>query len=84
MAETETTIRRLQEADPLREPVLRSAIRALDLPDGGRGLDAGCGIGLQALLLAEAVGPSGRVVGLDRSAAFLRHATERVERAGLA
>ena len=30
----------------LREPVIRSAIQALQLPEGTRGLDAGCGIGL--------------------------------------
>jgi len=50
-------IRRLLEANPLREPVLRSAIQALQLPPGSRGLDVGCGIGLQALLLADEVGP---------------------------
>ena len=37
---------------PLRERLLRAAIQALDLPAGSQGLDAGCGIGLPALLLA--------------------------------
>ena len=67
----------------LREPVLRSAIQALHLPSGSRGLDAGCGIGLPALLLAEAVGPAGHVTGLDLSPEFLVYAEEIVEQAGL-
>lgn len=76
MSDTTTgnIIRKLEEADPLREPVLRKAIQALQLPHGSRGLDAGCGIGGPALCLAEAVGPAGQVVGLDLSAALLRHA----------
>ncbi len=45
--------------NPLIEPVDHSAILALQLPLGSRGLDAGCGIGLQALLLAEADGACG-------------------------
>jgi ubiquinone/menaquinone biosynthesis C-methylase UbiE len=69
--------------NPLREPVLRSAIQALQLPSGSQGLDAGCGIGLQALLLAEAVGPAGHVTGLDLSPEFLVRAEGVVEQAGL-
>jgi len=73
----------LRVSNPLREPVLCSAIEALQLPSGSRGLDAGCGIGLPALLLAEAVGPAGHVTGLDLSPEFLVHAEEIVEQAGL-
>jgi len=46
-------IQRSLDANPLREPVLGSVIQSLGLPFGSHGLDAGCGIGLQALLLAE-------------------------------
>jgi demethylmenaquinone methyltransferase/2-methoxy-6-polyprenyl-1,4-benzoquinol methylase len=67
----------------LREPVLRSAIQTLKFPSGSRGLDAGCGIGLQALLLAEAVGAAGHIIGLDLSPEFLDHAEEMVRKAGL-
>jgi demethylmenaquinone methyltransferase/2-methoxy-6-polyprenyl-1,4-benzoquinol methylase len=35
----------LSLSDSLREPVIRSAIQALQLPLRSRGLDAGCGIG---------------------------------------
>jgi len=69
--------------NPLREPVLRSAIQALQFPSGSRGLDAGCGIGLQTLLLAEAVGPAGHIIGLDLSPEFLDHAEEMVAKTGL-
>lgn len=69
--------------NPLIEPVDRSAIRALQLPSGSRGLDAGCGIGLQALLLAEAVGPAGHVTGLDLSPELLAHARDMAKKAGL-
>jgi demethylmenaquinone methyltransferase/2-methoxy-6-polyprenyl-1,4-benzoquinol methylase len=69
--------------DRLKEPILRSAIQALQLPLGSRGLDAGCGIGLQALLLAETVGPAGHVTGLDLSSEFLVCAEEIVRKADL-
>jgi ubiquinone/menaquinone biosynthesis C-methylase UbiE len=83
MTDTGTYIQRLMVTNPLAEPVVRSAIQALQLPSGSRGLDAGCGIGLQALLLAEAVGPAGHVTGLDLSPEFLVYAREIVDRAGL-
>lgn len=73
----------LSLTDPLREPVLRGAIEALQLPPGSRGLDAGCGIGLQVLLLAQAVGPAGHVTGLDISPAFLAHARAIAGKSGL-
>lgn len=69
--------------NPLAESTYRSAIQALQLPAGSRGLDAGCGIGLQALLLAEAIGLGGHVTGLDVSPEFLALGREIVEKAGL-
>jgi len=58
----------------LRLPALKSAIDALDLPGSSHGLDAGCGIGLQAQMLAEAVGASGRVTGVDAAKELVEHA----------
>jgi demethylmenaquinone methyltransferase/2-methoxy-6-polyprenyl-1,4-benzoquinol methylase len=83
-ADAGETIRLLEVSDPLRRPVIRAAIQALHLPPGSRGLDVGCGIGLQALQLAEAVGPSGHVTGLDLSPQLLQHANGLAARAGLA
>ena len=83
MTDTDAYIRRLVESNPLREPTLRSAIQALQLPSGSRGLDAGCGIGSHTLLLAEAVGPGGHVTGLDLSPEFLVHAREIANKSSL-
>jgi ubiquinone/menaquinone biosynthesis C-methylase UbiE len=58
-------------------------VRALKLPRGSRGLDAGCGIGLQCLLMAEEVGLAGHVTGLDVSAEMLEHGNAIVKEAGL-
>jgi ubiquinone/menaquinone biosynthesis C-methylase UbiE len=60
--------------NPLREPTLCAAIASLELPRGSRGLDIGCGIGLQAPLLASAVGPGGHIAGLDISRPVLQFA----------
>ena len=70
-------------ADPLQEPVIRSAIQALALSPGSRGLDVGCGIGLQSLLLAESVGGAGQVTGIDLSPEFMVYATGIAEKAGM-
>ena len=68
---------------PLREPVLREAVRILRVPPGSRGLDAGCGAGRPVLLLADAVGPEGHVSGIDASELFVRHARGIAARAGM-
>jgi ubiquinone/menaquinone biosynthesis C-methylase UbiE len=83
MADIDATIQKLLEANPLREPLLRSAIRALQLPPASRGLDVGCGIGLQELLLAEAVGPAGHVTAVDVLPEFLAFGDNLVSKAGL-
>jgi SAM-dependent methyltransferase len=64
----------LELMNRFQEPEARTLIADLGLPDGSLGLDVGCGVGLYALWLAEAVGPKGRVVGIEPS-------TERVEEA---
>jgi demethylmenaquinone methyltransferase/2-methoxy-6-polyprenyl-1,4-benzoquinol methylase len=84
MTDSSTYLQRLMVCNPLAEPIGRAAIQALQLPLGSRGLDAGCGIGLQALLLAEAVGPAGHVTGLDLSPEFVGLGRGLVEKAGLA
>ena len=49
----------------------RRAVDALRLRPGQRVLDVGCGTGLNFRLLADAVGPSGLVVGTDLSRSML-------------
>ena len=70
-------------SEPLRESTIRKMVKAIQLPAGSRGLDAGCGIGLQCLLLAEEVGSTGHVTGVDISAEMLDYGREMVEEAGL-
>lgn len=82
MSESEY-LRNLLVSAKLREPALCDAIRALDLPLGSRGLDVGCGAGLQCLLLAEAVGPDGHVTGVDPGVEFLQYGRGLVGDAGL-
>ena len=70
-------------SEALREPTLREMVKALRLPSGSRGLDAGCGIGLQCLLLAEEVGLSGHVTGLDISTEMLDYGRKMVKEDGV-
>ncbi len=81
---TDIMIQSLEQANPLREPTLRSIITALNLAPGSYGLDIGCGIGQQTLLLAEATAPDGRVTGLDISAELLDYALNKVKSSPLA
>jgi demethylmenaquinone methyltransferase/2-methoxy-6-polyprenyl-1,4-benzoquinol methylase len=83
MTDTDTYIQRLLETNPLREPLLRKVILDLQLPAGSHGLDAGCGIGLQTLLLLEAIGSNGHITGLDILPELLAYGTEIVQKAGL-
>ncbi|MFN2153448.1 MAG: methyltransferase domain-containing protein, partial [Anaerolineales bacterium] len=83
MTKTTPQIRRLLESNPLRAPLLRAIIQALQLPAGSCGLDAGCGIGLQTLLLLEAVGPDGQVTGLDINPELLAYGRGLAARVGV-
>ena len=84
MSDSSPTIQRLLTAEALREPVLREAIRSLRLPAGSRGLDAGCGIGLQALLMAQEAAGGMHITGLDIDLEQLAFGRERVRQAGYA
>lgn len=70
----ESYLVKLVLSQPLRDPAIRQAIRALDLSTGSRGLDAGCGIGSHTLLLAKVVGIGGHVIGLDLSSELVAYA----------
>jgi SAM-dependent methyltransferase len=72
--EPEPFTKSLERMNRFQEPEARGLIADLGLPDGSRGLDVGCGVGLWTLWLAEAVGPRGRVVGIEPT-------TERVDAA---
>ena len=71
---TDEYVKRLYLSNPLRESIISTAINELGLSSGSYGLDTGCGIGLYTLLLAEAVGFNGHVVGIDTTEEFLKKA----------
>jgi SAM-dependent methyltransferase len=58
----------LERMNRFQEPEARRIIAELDLPPASRGLDVGCGVGLYALWLAEAVGRGGQVIALEPEA----------------
>lgn len=58
------------------------AVRALALRPGDLVVDMACGTGLNFPLIQEAVGPEGRIVGVDLTDAMLARAHTRVERNG--
>lgn len=64
------------------EFIRRIAVDHLQLRPGACVLDLGCGTGMSLPLLRAAVGPGGRVVGVDQSPEMLALARQRVQRAG--
>jgi len=79
----DTYIRYLKETDPLREQTNLDIIAALNLPKGSSGLDIGCGIGTQVLILADEIGSQGHVTGLDIRPEFLDYAREVTVKKGM-
>jgi SAM-dependent methyltransferase len=64
--------------------VIAFGVEALRLRAGGAVLDVGCGHGACLALLAQQVGPTGRVAGLDASAAMVAAAHRRMAALGVA
>ncbi len=60
----------------------RAAVDALALSPGDTVVEMGCGTGANLPHLRRAVGPSGRVVGLDLTGPLLERARGRVTRSG--
>lgn len=64
------------------EPLRRRAIARLAPQRGETVLDVGCGTGDSFPLLEAAVGPGGRLIGIDQSPEMLARARQRVAREG--
>jgi ubiquinone/menaquinone biosynthesis C-methylase UbiE len=80
---SEAELRRLRAQAAEHEESSRWLLEAVGLREGSRVLDVGCGpIGILPLL-AEAVGVSGEVVGLEREPRFVAMARAEMARLGL-
>jgi ubiquinone/menaquinone biosynthesis C-methylase UbiE len=69
---------------PFERGLRECAVTLLGAPVGGHILDVGCGTGLCLDSLAQVIGPTGAVVGIDPSAASLARAQRRALRLGCA
>ncbi len=54
-----------------------------DIPESATVLDLGCGAGLDSLIAAKRVGPTGRIIGIDFSESMLTRARQAAAEAGL-
>ncbi len=70
------------DAPPLSfwDRVGRRTVERLAPAPGDRVLDVGCGSGASALPAAQAVGPEGRVIGVDLAESLLEKARDKAER----
>jgi SAM-dependent methyltransferase len=82
LGHTPAELERLGRQAKLVGPITRRIFLGAGLAPGMRVLDVGSGAGDTALLAADLVGPTGEVVGVDRSAVALETARARVEAAG--
>jgi len=78
-AEHDRLIRQAARIAPITERLFREA----GIGPGQRVLDLGSGMGDVAMLAARLVGPSGKVVGIERDASSIARANARVADAGL-
>ncbi len=68
---------------PAAQAVPRVYFASLDLHEGHRVLEVGCGTGDEVRWMAPLVGAAGRIVGVDNSATMVRVASERAAGLGL-
>ncbi len=83
LGRSDTETRRLLLQGQLNAPITRRLLVEAGVGAGMRALDVGTGAGDVALLAAELVGPSGRVVGIDANPVILETARERARVSGL-
>jgi SAM-dependent methyltransferase len=74
--------RRLTEQDSIYGPATTRLLQEAGIGPGNRVLDVGCGVGDVSLRVAELVGPTGAVVGIDTDLRALETARVRAAAAG--
>ena len=79
---SENEFRRLESQGGLFRDFTEDVLRRAGLAPGMQVLDIGCGVGDVSLLAADLVGPSGAVLGIDRSKEALDVAKRRAAAAG--
>jgi ubiquinone/menaquinone biosynthesis C-methylase UbiE len=79
---SEREFRRLERQGAFLRDLTEDVLRRAGIAPGMRVLDVGCGVGDVSLLAAELVGPSGAVLGIDRSAEATATAGRRAAAAG--
>lgn len=83
LGRTQQEYARLARQSALTGPMTRRTFTDAGIVPGMRVVDLGSGAGDVCMLLADMVGPSGSVIGLDLDANAIAHASERISAAGL-
>jgi SAM-dependent methyltransferase len=84
LGHSDREIRRLVRQAGILRPFTERLLRDAGIRRGMKVLDLGCGAGDVSFLAAELVGPSGTVVGIDRSPEAIAAARRRARTVGLA
>src|SRR5215203_5780561 len=82
IGETDIQTRRLITQAQLYNPSTRAFFQAAGIGNGMNVLELGSGVGDVSLVLADLVGPSGRVVGVELKAAAVETAQKRMAAIG--
>src|SRR5436305_10478881 len=78
-----TAVRRLHVLHHIYSPAGKRILLQAGLTEGMRVADFGCGVGVVTRMLAQIVGPSGSVTGIDMDGAQLEQAHELCAGEGL-
>jgi ubiquinone/menaquinone biosynthesis C-methylase UbiE len=81
--QSDRELERLRRQGQLLEPFTRQLLLEAGLTKGMTVLDVGSGAGDVAMLVSTIVGPTGQVIGVDKSAAAIAIAKQRAEAANL-
>ena len=69
----------LELMNRFQEREVLAALAELQLPAGSCGLDVGCGVGLYAQWLADAIGPDGHILAIDHNPERVQDTLQRLQ-----